>query len=351
MKILIISTSVLPLGGKGYGGIEKLCLDFVEQLNNRGHDVSVAAPIGSKVPDGVRLIETVKLPEEQDRDDLSMFKYLKEGAGCGKGLVGKGGTWEVVHDFSHGHNLARWLGRGPIISMLWDPVVYKYGKAPYNIVCLSEWQKERFEKLYNQKAIVMPPLVNTDRYKPDPNAKRERFLFLGKISPEKGVHLAIEYAKELKVPLDVVGGLIPSEQNSQYLKMISNMVDRARYQENLDIQFYWNVSEEDKIKFLQNAKAVIYPVQQDEAHWLVGVEAWACGTPTIALDKGALLDINIGGWVGTEEYVKHIIRWIDESPKDFKQHNVKETTEKYGHESVIPQWENLYKEVASGKRW
>lgn len=337
MKLLIIAPSVVPLGTGRYGGIEGLCLSFVEQLNKRGHKVSVAAPIGSKVPDGVNLIETVKLPEEQDRDDIAYSEMATTELE----------TFDVIHDFSHGHKLARNESNLPTISMLWDPVVHTYPKAPYNMVCLSNWQKERFEKKYNQKAIVMPMMVNTDKYKPDPNAKRERFLFLGKISQEKGVHKAIEYAKELKVPLDVVGGLIPSEEGSQYLKNIQIMVDRARYHENHDIQLYYNVTEDEKIRFLQNAKAVIYPVQQDEAHWLVGIEAWCCGTPTIASAKGALPEVTRYGSITSEEGIRdkmiNMLLWNWNLISDGK--------ETYGHENVIPQWETLYKEVSEGKRW
>lgn len=337
MKILIVSTSVVPLGGNKYGGIEKLCYDFVEQLNKRGHQVSVAAPIGSSVPAGVELINTVKLPEQQDRDDLALdYRFIRDSKTLG--------DYNIIHDFSHGHQYARKTNL-PVVSMLWDPVVHAYPKAPYNMVCLSNWQRERFEKKYNQKAIVMPMMVDTDKYKPDPNAKRERFLFLGKISQEKGVHKAIEYAKELKVPLDVVGGLIPSEEGSQYLKSIQIMVDRARYQENHDIQLYYNVTEDMKIRFLQNAKAVIYPVQQDEAQWLVGIEAWACGTPTIALDRGALNEIGFEVCRNEDEFKGRMFHYYHED-------NVIEDwpIQKYGFGAIL-QWEALYRRVSDGERW
>ena len=152
MKILCIGTSVVPLGRGLYGGIEKLCYDFVEGLKEAGQDVTVAAPEGSRVPDGVTLIETVKLPEEQDRDDLAW------------GRMGEVRPFDIIHDFSHGHMLGRHVANIfdiPQISMLWDNITRRYDKAPYNIVCLSEWQRKRFEKVYEQKAIVMPMCVNT----------------------------------------------------------------------------------------------------------------------------------------------------------------------------------------------
>lgn len=329
---------MVPLNSQRYGGVEKVCADFVEGLNELGHKVTVAAPQGSVVPEGVRLIETVKLPEEQDHDDYALNRMLATD-----------GFWDfdVAHDFSHQH----WFGKiyphsRPTISMLWNPITHKYSVAPYNIVCLSDWQRQRFEKLYNQKAIVMPMCVDTKKYKPIANPSRERFLFLGKISAEKGVHLAIQYCQELGVGLDVVGGLIPSELNSAYLQSIIKLCD------GVGIKFYFNVTEEEKIDFLQNAKAVIYPVQQEEAHWLVGVEAWCCGTRTLAFDRGAMTEINIGGYVtGADSSFKYFMRALPNLPEDKWGVNVHEAVMEYGRDSVLPKYLDLYERIANGEVW
>lgn len=335
MRILVVGTSVVPIGYGLYGGIEKLCYDFVEGLKEAGQQVIVAAPEGSRVPEGVSLIETVKLPEEQDRDyiTLAMLHELKPDFDC-------------IHDFSHSHVVSQIprmdSNRLPSINMLWDNITHRYNKATYNIVCLSDWQRQRFEKAYNQKAIVMPMCVDTKRYKPVSVPRRERMLFLGKISPEKGVHLAIQYCKELGLPLDVCGGLIPSEVLSPYLSEIHRLCDGK------DIKLHFNVTEEEKIDFLQNAKAVIYPVQQQEAHWLVGIEAAACGTITITFDVGSFREVCYGFVVGSEEDFKRTMKhmsWMSDLTPDM-------WAEKYySRERVIPKYLELYKEVSEGRRW
>lgn len=326
----------MPIGHGKYGGIEKLCYDFVEGLNELGHKVTVAAPQGSVVPEGVRLIETVKLPEEQDHDDYALNRMLATD-----------GFWDfdVAHDFSHQH----WFGKiyphsRPTISMLWNPITHKYSVAPYNIVCLSDWQRQRFEKLYNQKAIVMPMCVDTKKYRPVNHPRRERFLFLGKISPEKGVHIAIQYCRELGVPLDIVGGLIPSELNSPYLQSIRSLCDGK------DIRLHFNVTEEEKIDFLQNARAVIYPVQQEEAHWLVGVEAWCCGTPTVVFNRGAMVEImpNPHFACDNEFNFKNRIYRIEDYDVGWA---TRLAVSEYSRDAVLPKYLNLYERVANGERW
>ena len=346
MKILFVSTSVVALGTSRYGGIEKMELDMIKAQTARGHQVTVAAPVGSKVPKGVELIETVKLPEEQDNDQLAFEQSLINWSSNGK-------VFDVIHDFSHGHRFAWNLGNVyPIISHLWDPVVHKYNKAPYNILCLSRWQAHRFEQLYNQKARVMPPWVDTDFYTPVGDPDRERFLFVGKLTAEKGVHLALEYARELEVPLDIVGGLIPSDSRGYYNELSDN-VDYAQSQGN-NVTLKFNATEEEKLKLMQNAKAVIYPVQQDEAHWLVGLEAWACDTTTIVLGKGSMSEIHSGS---TRLKVGSIAEDKEQFLEAMKNTKVPlgqcryYAKQEYGLETVARRYEELYKEVAGGERW
>jgi len=328
-----VGTSVIPIGHGKYGGIEKLCYDFVEGLHRLGHQITVAAPRGSRVPEGVKLIETVKLPDYQDRDDITDKKLI---------------PWlvpnidiDAIHDFSHKHVLKERVF--PSIHMVWHPITHYYlFQSNYNAVCLSNWQKERFEKAYVQKAIVMPMCVDTDKYRPVDNPSRERFLFLGKISPEKGVHLAIQYCRELGAGLDVVGGLIPSELNSSYLQSIQKLCEGD------NIKLYFNVTEEEKIGFLQNAKAVIYPVQQDEAHWLVGIEAWACMTDTYTFDRGAMREICLPRTVAkTEEEFKELMQ----TEGYYHREQIWAHGQQYNLGVVLPKYLELYKLVAEGKRW
>jgi len=340
MKILIISTSVVPLGSDKYGGIEKLCLDFINFLSEE-HHVTVAAPKGSRVPLGqANLIETIDVQENQDRDDLAFLVI--------EGKVDLT-SFDIIHDFSHKHEIAKHYHKDllPTINMLWDPVVMKYEKAPYNVVGLSHWQSDRFLVKYSQECKVMPLIVDTDLFKPVDNPENARLLFLGKISPEKGVHLAVKYAAAAGWGIDVVGGLIPSEQKSKYVQEISELCDRTP-----DANFHFNVTEAEKIKYLQNAAAIIYPVQQEEAHWLVGVEAWACGTPSVMFATGAMPEITTP-WIGTlikDEvgFIKVLKGKVWSQDREVIRAHALLT---YSTKMVIKEWVLLYQKVRDGARW
>jgi glycosyltransferase involved in cell wall biosynthesis len=279
VRILLVAPSVMPLGLDRYGGVELLVSTMSEALTKAGHFVTVAAPEGSRLPDGVRYIPTVQLPTWQDRDDVSE-NIIKLSVGHGRE------DFDVIHDFSHKNTF-----KDRAIHMVWNPVSVRYPSTADNRqVTFSRWQAERFKRTYGQESRVMPMWVDTDRMKPLEGATRERLLYFGAITPAKGALLAIDLAKRLGVDLDVAGGLIPSELDSPYLKTVREKCDGEH------IRLHFNVSEEEKRTLIQNAKAVVYPVQQAEAHWLTGMEAWCAGTPTLAMGLGAMREITKRSW-------------------------------------------------------
>lgn len=333
MRILVVAPAVMPIGGERYGGIEKLVYDWSKALANTGNEVTIAAPLGSRIPPNTGLIGTVSLPREQDHDDITESRINPD-------------EFDVIHDYSHHHVLK---DENRAIHVIHDPIHQKFDfKSKKNVLCYSNWQKERFEALYHQKALVMPlNFVDTDVFKPDPDAKRERFLFLGKLTPDKGAAIAIAYCKELGYPLDVVGGLIPSDSTA-YRDVVERMCRDNGF------GFHFNVTESEKLAFLQNAKALIYPQSLDDSHWLTGMEAWACGTPTVCYDHGAMMEVCpvTADVVKSEDQFKKSMKWMAEFPTDKEAKFVREYAEaRYSVKAIMGRWLQLYNEVANGKTW
>lgn len=113
-------------------------------------------------------------------------------------------------------------------------------------------------------------------------------LFLGRIEAKKGAHLAIAAAKALGQPLILAGSV--------------SVVDRPYFEQEIRpelksglVQYVGPVQGNRKVKLLQRAKGLLFPVLRDEAFGLVMVEALACGTPVVALRRGAVSEIIIPG--------------------------------------------------------
>ncbi|MDO9334642.1 MAG: glycosyltransferase, partial [Dehalococcoidales bacterium] len=178
MKILVISTNIFPLPPSGYSGLEMLVYNWAVEFQKAGHQVSVVAPAGSQLPEGMELIAT----NLGEGEDASWGRY--------KDRLMKG-DWDAVFDNS-------WIWMSALSQMEADrqlPVVHCYHSDPYNlgaappianpcIVAFSEAQANIMRRKWNCAVRVVHHGIDLDFYKPDPNVPRgNRYLFLARYTP------------------------------------------------------------------------------------------------------------------------------------------------------------------------
>lgn len=114
------------------------------------------------------------------------------------------------------------------------------------------------------------------------NDDPEDFFFsFGRITPEKGTHLAVEVAERTGAEL-VIGGSI-WDHHYFTREVEPRLGPRIRY--------VGDLSFEDKVAHYRKAKAFLFPICCEEAFGNVMVESLACGTPVIALSRGAVPEV------------------------------------------------------------
>ncbi|HEX2135708.1 MAG TPA: glycosyltransferase [Microvirga sp.] len=114
------------------------------------------------------------------------------------------------------------------------------------------------------------------------HAKRRFALVLGRICPEKGVHLAIEAARQADMPLVIAGEVFPYEAHRRYFEEeVRPRLDGRR-------RFIGPIGFARKRRLLTAAQCLLVPSLAPETSSLVAREAIACGTPVIAFPNGAL---------------------------------------------------------------
>src|SRR5207249_5742378 len=130
--------------------------------------------------------------------------------------------------------------------------------------------------------------------------------FLGRISPEKRVDRAIEIARLAGMEIRIAAKI--------------DAVDRAYFDEVIrpllggpGIEFLGEIGEQEKVPFLSDACALLFPIDWPEPFGLVMIEAMACGTPVIAYRRGSVPEViedGVTGFVvdGVEEAVKAVAR-------------------------------------------
>lgn len=165
-----------------------------------------------------------------------------------------------------------------------------------------------------------------------PFAKRKEnyFMTIGRLHPEKGQHVAVKACVELHTPLRMVGVIGDITSQRKLIMELANPLSKYRslddfryysdrifpYQDNELIQYLGEVSTKRKIDLVRRAKALLFPVQWDEPFGMAPIEALACGTPVIAMARGALPEIiehGVNGFLAKNPTeFKHYMTKVDE---------------------------------------
>lgn len=145
--------------------------------------------------------------------------------------------------------------------------------------------------------------VDTTKFAFNPTPS-DYFLYLGRVTEDKGVHLAIEAAKKAGVKLIIAGR---TYQNEGYW--------HTHIEKNIDgvnIRYIGEQNLEQKIGWLQNAKALLFPTQCEEVFGYTMIEAMSCGTPVIGWNNGAIPEVVKDGKTG------FVVNSVDEIVKAIK---------------------------------
>jgi glycosyltransferase involved in cell wall biosynthesis len=284
-----------------------LAVGLSNELAKKGHKVDYYGPLGTElshahvvsqnlrplVANGEEFQTLLRLGEQLNHYVPSLWDtYLAEEMFRRARL----GEYDLLH-FQHPEvalPLAKRYHDVPVVYTLHDPVF--------------PWYKEIFELYQSPNQHYISISNNQRRDAPDLNyistvyngididdfpfsAEHEDYLlYIGRITPEKGVKEAIQVAEATNHRLFIIGPTAPSQQGyfDQYIKPYLN-----------DKILYLGYIERDKIQpYYQKAKALLAPIQWEEPFGLTSIEAMASGTPVIAIARGSMPEIIKDGKTG-----------------------------------------------------
>lgn len=331
-KILCISTAIYPVNSElRYGGIERLCYLISSELNQRGFKVSVASPEGSFFPEGITHINTGPCGDFIEGEKRTYLHY--------KHLLNE---FDAIISFDHRH-FAMLEQDLPAIALIWHTPSIMQFPLPYNIASLSEFQKRELEQYQSLKSKVIDPhCVNPEDYLP--SADNGRFLFIGRLNPEKGVRNAIKLCREIEEGLDIIGGLGQGDP-PEYLEWVRANSDSK-------IIYHGNVLDKTKFEFIAKARALLHTVQYPEVHSHKTMEVLCGGLPIIAYDIGAnreIIEDGVTGFIARDEKeFKEYMRKVGSLDKD----SIREKSlKRWSVEATADRLISVLNEVAGGLRW
>jgi glycosyltransferase involved in cell wall biosynthesis len=156
------------------------------------------------------------------------------------------------------------------------------------LVSISHAQREPLSQV-DWKSTVYHGLP-LDLYKPR-RQPGEYLAFLGRISPEKRVDLAIEIAQRSGMKLKIAAKVDKVDREYFDTKIKPLLSDSL-------VEFVGEIGDKEKGEFLGNAYATLFPIDWPEPFGLVMIESLACGTPVIAARRGSVPEVMEHGATG-----------------------------------------------------
>ncbi len=214
-----------------------------------------------------------------------------------------------------------------------------------NYVSISNSQRETAPKNLNFIGTVYNGL-NLNEY-PFNSTPKDYFAFLGRIVRVKGCHIAIQACKKSNKKLKIAGKYYAGndKSNSYWDKYIKPELksDLISYEGFLR-------PPNETSEFLQNAKALLFPIEWNEPFGMVMIEALACGTPVIAFNNGAVSEIiehgTNGFIVNSEKEMITAMKNIDQIERKACRDSIKE---RFTVKQMAKGYEKVYRKVLDKK--
>lgn len=279
LTILSVAYPLAPVSPDAVGGAEQIVSQLDAALVERGHRSIVIACEGSRV---AGTLISVPLPEGVYDEAARSGAHARHRSAIAAALAHH--PVDVVH--LHGLDFHAYLPAPGVAALAtlhlppsWYPTEALQPSRPDTwLHAVSEAQHGACPPGPH----LLPPIANGVALGAARHAKRRFALTLGRICPEKGVHLAVEAAKRAGAPLLIAGEVFPYETHRRYFaEEVQPRLDRER-------RFLGPVGLARKRRLLGAARCLLVPSLAPETSSLAAREAIACGTPVIAFPNGAL---------------------------------------------------------------
>lgn len=196
-----------------------------------------------------------------------------------------------------------------------------------------------------KRLVVKPHFLPYDPQPRIPNEDEGYMLYIGRLSPEKGINLLLNTWRLIPhIPLKIIGEG-PDQQKVEQFK---------REMPTAQISTYGMLPKDDIIHAIKKARAVIFPSTCYETFGMVIIEAYACGVAVIGSGHGAPKEIIADGVTGltfspiTAEALAEKVKHLQEHPTYAHEmgHNARQAfLEHYTQDKNLHQLHTIYEEA------
>jgi glycosyltransferase involved in cell wall biosynthesis len=339
----MIAPPWLALPIEGYGGIELVVEGLIRGLEALDVEVELIAN-GARKMRGVKTHSLYKeeLFDKLERPFYEALPILKAHMSFALNVI-KEGDFDIIHN--HDPDLGPQLLALATQNQGIPPALHTFHGPPFRSkaeVTEDAWETlTQYEQLKDMgrlwgvcisealarpapatlKKHMLPAVHNAIELDIFPYIpyKKNYFITLARFTPDKGQDIAAKLAAKMKARLRMAGTVAGIGSSRKLLLELSNPLSSYRnhphfkyYSDKIlpytirypRITYSGNLSGSRKIKFIAEAKALLFPIQWEEPFGMSVIEALACGTPVIAMNRGAMPEIiehGVNGFLANNE--------------------------------------------------
>ena len=293
LRIALIAPNRHPIRQPFAGGLEAHVWHLAHALAYDGHRVTLFASGGSTTAPGSTGVTvsalgrsaaasaSIPLPGAVFESDHYAYLELMQD------LIARPDRFDVVHNHSlHQVPIAMAPAlRTPMVSSLHTPpfswlesVIGATRGAGITFTAVSQHTATAWGRALD-RVHVIPNGVDVRKWPAGPGG--DYLVWTGRLTPEKGPHLAIEVARRSGMPLVLAGPI----GNAAYF--------REKVQPGLDerITYAGHLDQHKLARLVGGAAVALVTPLWDEPYGLVVAEALACGTPVVSFARGGIPEI------------------------------------------------------------
>ena len=327
-----------------YGGIELGVNLLVENLVQRGHDVTLFATADCKTSARLYPVIDENLLALMAKGSAYVGDYYINAAVAE--AVRKAGEFDVLHFHpgiqtlpiaGHLPNAIFTLHTAVNVDDLW--AVNRYPAV--QMVGISRYQAR---DITSPSLSIIYNACDFSRFTPsyEPGSY---LAFLGRMAHEKNPVGAIALAKKMGMPL-LMGGMPQNGKEQHYFDtQVVPLIDGKQ------IQHLGPVGHEAKNALLRGAAALLFPIQWAEPFGLVMIEAMACGTPVLATRLGSVAEVVDEGVTGYSvepaDSVDALLPLLDKALKLDRERIRTHALSRFDVSRMVDDYEGLFRRVCA----
>jgi glycosyltransferase involved in cell wall biosynthesis len=281
MNIAVIAHLHYPIKQPYAGGLEAHTDLLIRQLIVLGHTVTLYAKSGSLTGSKVVPVFTGNSKGGKSKMLKLAYRYA-----CNHIALH---SFDLIFNNSLDGYPFIWhtANMPPMITIFHTPPFWELSDVLMNqevqdnrrFIAVSELTARQWQPYCKDVINVVPNGIDMKTWKPylgQPSPKSA--VWVGRITPEKGTHIAIEAAQIARIPLTICGKVYDDDY---FKRSVKPYIDQGL------VKYSGHLNQQDINKLYGGASVALVTPVWEEPFGLVTVEALASGTPVAGLDHGA----------------------------------------------------------------